>query len=112
MIHKPKCKNYDITTIRTSSESHSHWKNHFHKSPLYFRIYADFEADNEIDDSSIGNKTTNIYEQNPVLKGYDIEYELEDVSKSGCYQSPLSYNKVDWFVDDIINLEIKINFCF
>ena len=52
MIHKPKCENNDITTIRTSSESHLHWKDHFHKNPLYFRIYADFEADNEIDNSS------------------------------------------------------------
>ena len=34
-------------------------KKHFHKNPLYFRIYADFEADNEKDNSSIGNKTSN-----------------------------------------------------
>ena len=34
---------------------------HFHKNPLYFRIIADFEADNEIDGSNIGNKTTNFY---------------------------------------------------
>ena len=59
-IHKPKCENNDIPTIRTSSESHLHWKNHFHKNPLYFRIYADFEADNEKDNSIVGNKTTNI----------------------------------------------------
>ena len=25
-IHKPKIENNDITTIRTSSESHLHWK--------------------------------------------------------------------------------------
>ena len=60
MIHKPKCEIYDITTIRTSPESYRHWKNHFHKNPLYFGIYADFEADNEIDYSSKGNKTFNI----------------------------------------------------
>ena len=29
MKHKPKCENIDITTIRTSSESHLHWKNTF-----------------------------------------------------------------------------------
>ena len=29
---------------------------------------------------SIGNKTTNIYKQNPVLNGYEIVFELEDVS--------------------------------
>ena len=45
--HKLKCENdQDLTTIKTSNESHLHWKNHFHKNPLYFRIYADFEADN------------------------------------------------------------------
>ena len=65
MIPKPKRENYDITTIRTSSESHLHWKDHFHKNPLCFRIYADFEADNEVDNSSIGNKTTNICKQKP-----------------------------------------------
>ena len=26
MLHKPKCENNDTTTIRTSSESHLHWK--------------------------------------------------------------------------------------
>ena len=34
LIHKPKRQNYDITTIRTSSESHIYWKDHFHKNPL------------------------------------------------------------------------------
>ena len=51
----------------------------FHKNPLYFRIFADFEADIEKDNSSVGNNTTNIYKQNPVLNGYRIESELEDV---------------------------------
>ena len=59
------------------------WKKHFHKNPLYFRIYADFGADNEKDNSKIGNKTTNIYKQNPVLNGYHIISELEDVLESG-----------------------------
>ena len=59
--HKQKCGEDNITTIRTSPESHLHWKNHFQMNPLYFRIYAVFEADNEKDNSSIGNKTTNIY---------------------------------------------------
>ena len=30
------------------------------KNLVYFRVYAGFEADNEIDTSSIGNKTTNV----------------------------------------------------
>ena len=94
-IHKPKCENSDITTIRTSSESHLHWKNHFHKNPLYFRIYADFEADNEKDNSIVGNKTTNIYKQNPVLNGYRIVSELEDVLQSGYYKFPLGYDNVN-----------------
>ena len=87
--HKPKCENNDITTIRTSNESHLHWKKYFHKNALYFRIYADFEADNEKDNSIIGNKTTNIYKQNPVLNGYHIVSELENVLNSDYYKSPL-----------------------
>ena len=58
MLHKPKCESYEITTIRTSSESHLHWKDHFHKNPIYFRIIAHFEADNEIDTSGIGKKNS------------------------------------------------------
>ena len=67
LIHKPKYENYDITTIITSSESHFHWNNHFHKNPLNFRKNADFEADKEFDNSNIRNKTTSIYEQNLVV---------------------------------------------
>ena len=101
-----------ITTIKTSNESHIYWKKHFHKNPLYFRIYADFEADNENDDSIVGNKTTNFYKQNPVLNGYRIVSELEDVLKSGFYKSPLGYENVDWFVDENIKLENKMAFYF
>ena len=101
MIHKPKCKINDITTIRTSPESHFHWKEHFHKTTLCFRIYADFEVDKEKDNSSVGNKTTNINKQNPVLNGYRIESELEDISKSGHYKSPLGYDNVDWLVREV-----------
>ena len=78
----------------------------------YFRIYAVFEADNEIVVSSIGNKTTNIYKQNHVYNGYYIVPELDDVLKSGYYESPLGHNNVDWFVDEVINLENKIAFYF
>ena len=110
--HKQKCGIDNLTTIKTSNESHLHWKKHFHKNPLYFRIYADFEADNEKDNSSIGKKTTNIYKQNPVLNGYHIVSELEDVLKSDYYKSPLGYNNVDWFVDEVIKLENKMAFYF
>ena len=109
---KPKCENNDITSIKTSSKSHIHWKKYFYKNPLYFRIYADFEADNEKDDSVVGNKTTNIYKRNPVLNGYHIVSELEDVLKSDYYKSPLGYDNVEWFVDQIIKLENKMAFYF
>ena len=79
---------------------------------LYFRIIADFEADNEIDGSNVGNKTTNIYKQNPVLNGYYIISELEDVVKSGHYESPLGYDNVDWFVKEVIKLENKMALYF
>ena len=101
-IHKSKCENKDITTIRTWPESRLHWKKHFHKNPLFFGINADFEADNEKDNSSLGNKTINIYKQNPILDGYEIVSELEDVLKSGYYKSPLGYDNVDWFVDEVV----------
>ena len=78
----------------------------------YFRIIADFEADNEIDDYKIGNKTTNIHKQKPVLNGYYIISELNDVLKSGYYESPLGYDNVDWFVKEVIQLENKMTLYF
>ena len=102
--HKQKCGDDNICTIRTSSESLIQRNKHFHKNPLYFRIYAVFEADNEIDNSTIGNKTTNIYRQIPVLNGYHIKSELNDILQSGCYESPLGYKNVEWFVNEIIKL--------
>ena len=110
--HKEKCGDDNICTIRTSNESHLIWKKHFHKNPLYFRIYADFEADNEIDGSNVGNKTTNIYKENPVLIGYYIISELEDVLEGGYYESSLGFDNVDWFVKEVIKLENKMNFWF
>ena len=87
-------------------------KKHFHINPLYFRIYADFEADNEKDNSIIGDETTNIYKLNPVLNGYHIVSELEDISKSDFYKSLLGYNNIDWFVNEVIKLENKMAFYF
>ena len=60
----------------------------------------------------MGNKTTNIYKQNPVLNGYHIISELEDVLESGYYESPLGYDNVDWFVKEVIKLENKMAFYF
>ena len=79
--HKENCGDDNICSIRTSSESHFQWKKHFHKNPSFFRIYADFEVDIEIEYSDIGEKTTNIYKQNPILKGCYTLSELEDVLK-------------------------------
>ena len=112
MLRKQKCGEDKLTTIRTSLDSHICWKNHFHRNPLYFRIYADFEADKEIVTSSIGDKTTNIYKQNPVLNGYNILSELEDVLKSGYYKPPLGYNNINWLVNEVIKLENKMAFYF
>ena len=84
----------------------------FYKNPLYFRNVADFEADNEIENSSVGIKTTNIYKQNPVLNGYYILSEMEDVLEGGYYESPLGYNDVDWFVKKFIKLENKMVFYY
>ena len=111
-IHKPKCENNDITTTRASSDSHIYWKKPFHKNPLNFRIHSDFESDNENDKSSIGIKTTNFYKQSPVLIVHHIISELEDVLKSGYYKSPLGYNNVDWFVDEVIKMENKMSLFF
>ena len=110
--HKEKCGDDNICTIRTSIVSHLYWKKHFLKNPLYFRFIADFEADNEVHGSSVVDKTTNIYKQNPVLNGYYVLSELEDVLESDHYKSPLGYNNVDWFVNQVINLENKMALYF
>ena len=110
---KEKCgQNQEITIIRSSDESHIYWKNHFHSNPLYFRVYVDFEAHNQNDNSSIRNKTYNFYKQNPVLNGYHIMSELADILETRSYESPLGYKKVDWFVNEIIKLENKIALFF
>ena len=69
--------------MRTPSESHLLCTDHFYKKPLNSRIIADYEADIEIDNSSIDRKTTNIHEQNPVLHGYHLISELDAVLKIG-----------------------------
>ena len=105
-------KNRRILLLELHQNYISIGKKQFHKNPLYCRIYADFEADNEKDYSSLGRKTTNIYKQNPVLNEYHIEYELEEVLKSGCYKSPLGYGNVGWFFNEVKKLEIEMVFFF
>ena len=67
--HKQQCGKQYLTSSRISNESHLYWKKSFQKDPIYFRLYANSEADNEIHNSSIGNETTKNYKQNPVLDG-------------------------------------------
>ena len=106
--HKNLCGQNQI--LKTSSNSHIYWKKHYQKNKLYFRIYADFEADNKKENTNIGDKTTNIYKQEPVCNGYQIVSDLEDVLKSGYYESPLGHENINWFVDEIVKLENKMNF--
>ena len=47
-----------------------------------------------------------------MLNGYRIESELEDVLKSRHYESPLGYDNVDWFVDEVKKVENKMTFYF
>ena len=44
--------------------------------------------------------------------GYHVESEIDYILQSGYYESPLGYNNVDWFVNEVIKLENKINFYF
>ena len=67
---RQRCEQQERTSFKTSNECHLFWKKHFHENLLYFSIIADFEADMEIDSSSIGNKTTIICKQNPVCDGF------------------------------------------
>ena len=71
-----------MCTIKTSSDFLFPWRTYFHNNPMYFRTFADFEADNEIDNSSVGNKTVIVYKQNSVCNGYTVISELEDVLKT------------------------------
>ena len=108
--HKNLCG--ENQKLKTSPNSHIYWKKYFQKNKLYFRLYADFEADNKKENTDIGDKTTKIYKQEPVCNGYYIKSELEDVLKSEYYKSLLGHENVNWFVHEIIKLENKMNFWF
>ena len=43
-----------------------------------------------------------------MLKCYGVEFELNDVLQNGCYESPLGYDNVDCFVNEVIKLENKM----
>ena len=110
--HTERCKQQDITAIRVSKDSHLMWKKHFHKIPLYFRIYGDFECNNKREYSNIGNKTTNIFRQNPMCNGFYIVSEMDNVLQSGWHLSPFGEDNVEWFVNEVIKIENKMNFYF
>ena len=38
--------------------------------------------------------------------------ELSYVLRSGYHESPSEYDNLDWFVDKVLQLEIKMGFCF
>ena len=50
--------------------------------------------------------------KNPLLNAYRIESELEDVLTSGYHKSPLGYDNVDFFLDEVIKLENRMGFYF
>ena len=108
--HKNLCQ--ENQKLKTSPDSHIYWKKNFQKNKLFFRIYADFEADNKKENINIGGKTTIINKQEPVCNGYYTETELDHILKSGYHKSSLGYENVNWFVDDIVKLENKKNFWF
>ena len=58
----------------------------------------------------MSNESIETYSQNPVLNGYLIESELEDIIHNGYHKSHLGYNIVDWFVNKVIKLENKMAF--
>ena len=108
--HKKLCK--ENQKLKTSPESHIYWKKNFQKNKLYFRIYADFEADNKKENTNIGDKTANIYKQEPVCNGYQILSNLEHNLKTEYHKSPLGHENINWFVDEIVKLENQMNFWF
>ena len=67
----------------------------------FFRIFAGFQADLEIDKSDQGNWTSKIYKQNPVRFGKYKKLELNDILQSGYHESALWYDNVDWCVNEV-----------
>ena len=62
-----KCRQQENISKRLSTESHLYWKKRFQRNPMYFRFVVDFAADNEIDKSNIGFKSTNIFQTKPCI---------------------------------------------
>ena len=47
-----------------------------------------------------------------MLNGYRVESELNDVLQSGYYESPLGYDNVDWFINEVIRIKNNMTVCF
>ena len=110
--HIERCRQQDIKVIRLSKESHLMWKKYFHKIPLYFRIYGDFECKNSIAElQHIGKKSKNVFRQNRTCNGFYIVSELNDVLQSE-YHSNFGENILEWFVNEVIKIEDKMTFYF
>ena len=46
------------------------------------------------------------------MNGYRIISELEDVLESDYFKSPIGYDNVDWFVNEVIKMKNKMAFFF
>ena len=46
------------------------------------------------------------------MNGYRTISEINDVLQSGYYASPLGCYNIDWFVEEVTNLENKMAFSF
>ena len=55
---------------------------------------------------------TKICKQSPIVIGYYIVPELNYILKSDYCNSPLGYENIDWFVNEDMKLESKMNFHF
>ena len=83
-LHKSKCENYDITTIRTSSESHLLWKKN-----IFIRIHCilGYTQILKLMMKSIIlvliMKQLIFSSKIPILNGYNTKSELDDILESG-----------------------------
>ena len=91
--HKDRCEERDFPSTKISIDTNIKWKNHNQKVPSYFKINADFKCINEKDNSTIGEKSTNIFKQNPVCSEYYIVSDLPEVLRNE-FKSNFGINNV------------------
>ena len=53
-----------------------------------------------------------MYKQNPATNGYFLVSELDDNLQRGYYDSPLGYNNVNCFINEVLKIENKKAFYF